>query len=171
GASDKFSMFEADDGHGYTHPRRMAGYAWLARWLKGEEDERPEPDIKIATAQELQCTPSGQVVDLPDAETVFSLNRKRAAQIPRPPVASDGLRARVRELTGYTAVEAPVAQHSYGAISRDGYSIEKLIYESEHGIHVPALLVLPQTAGASKRPAMVYLNGRGKAAGVNEDVE
>lgn len=171
GAADKFSMFEADDGHGYTHPRRMAGYAWLAHWLKGEEDERPEPDIQIATAQELQCTASGQVVDLTDAETVFSLNRKRAAQIRRPTLSPEALRASVRELTGYTAVKAPVTQHSYGAILRDGYRIEKLIYESEPGIQVPALLFLPQKAGATRKPAMVYLNGRGKAAGVSEDVE
>jgi cephalosporin-C deacetylase-like acetyl esterase len=171
GAAEKISMFEADDGHGYTHPRRMAGYAWFARWLKGEEDERPEPDIQIATAQDLQCTPSGQVVDLPDAETVYSLNRKRAAQIRRPPVSPDGLRARVRELTGFSPVAATVTQHSCGAIERDGYRIEKLIYESEPGIHVPALLFVPQTGGALKRPAMVYLNGRGKAAGVSEDVE
>jgi cephalosporin-C deacetylase-like acetyl esterase len=171
GAPDKFSMFEADDGHGYTHPRRMAGYAWLARWLKGEKDERPEPDIQIATAQDLQCTSSGQVVDLPDAETVFSLNRMRAAQIRRPTLSPDGLRARVRELTGYTAVEGPVTQRSYGAILRDGYRIEKLTYESEPGIQVPALMFLPQTGGALKKPAMLYLNGRGKAAGVSEDVE
>jgi hypothetical protein len=171
GAADKFSMLEADDGHGYTHPRRMAGYAWFARWLKGEEDEGPEPDIQIATAQDLQCTPTGQVVDLPDAETVFSLNRKRAAKIRRPPLAPESLRARVRELTGYTAFETPVTQHSYGAIAREGYRIEKLTYESEPGIQVPALLFLPQTGGASKKPAMVYLNGRGKAAGVSEDVE
>ncbi|HUJ23218.1 MAG TPA: acetylxylan esterase, partial [Bryobacteraceae bacterium] len=77
GAADKLSMFEADDGHGYTHPRRMAAYAWFARWLKGEEDQGPEPEIPLATEQDLRCTPTGQVVDLPDAETVFSLNRKR----------------------------------------------------------------------------------------------
>ena len=84
GAADKLSMFEADDGHGYTHPRRMAGYEWFARWLKGEEDKRPEPEIQLATFEDLQCTPSGQVVDLPDAETVFSLNRKRARADPAP---------------------------------------------------------------------------------------
>jgi len=44
----------------YTHPRRMAGYEWFARWLKGEEDKRPEPEIQLATFQDLQCTPNGQ---------------------------------------------------------------------------------------------------------------
>jgi cephalosporin-C deacetylase-like acetyl esterase len=171
GAADKLSMFEADDGHGYTHPRRMAAYAWFARWLKGEDDQRPEPDIQISTERDLQCTPSGQVVDLPDAETVFSLNRKRAGQIRRPRLSPGELRNRVRELSGFVALQGPVAMHPYGTIARDGYHIEKLVYESEPGIQVPALLFVPDTGGGSKKPAMVYLNGRGKSAGVSEDVE
>jgi cephalosporin-C deacetylase-like acetyl esterase len=171
GATDKLSMFEADDGHGYTHPRRMAGYAWFARWLKGEEDQGPEPEIQIATEQDLQCTPAGQVVDLPDAETVFSLNRKRVAQIHRPQLTPDALRARVRELTGYESSQGPVALQSYGTMARDGYHIEKLVYDSEPGIQIPALLFTPETGGSSRKPALVYVNGRGKAAGVSEDVE
>src|SRR5207253_3085079 len=80
-------------GHGYTYARRMAGYAWFGRWLAGEEDHRPEPKIEIASAQELACTPTGQVVNLPDAETVFSLNRKRVEQIRRPQLSPDQLRS------------------------------------------------------------------------------
>jgi hypothetical protein len=64
-----------------------------------------------------------------------------------------------------------VPLHPYGTLMRDGYHIEKLVYESEPGIQVPALLFVPDTGGASKKPAVVYLNGRGKAAGVSEDVE
>jgi cephalosporin-C deacetylase-like acetyl esterase len=45
------------------------------------------------------------------------------------------------------------------------------VYASEPGIQVPALLFVPDTGGASKKPALVYLNGRGKGAGVSEDVE
>src|SRR5579864_5660286 len=55
GAEGKLAMFEADDGHGYTYPRRMAAYPWFARWLKGAEDHEPEPKVDIATEAELQC--------------------------------------------------------------------------------------------------------------------
>jgi cephalosporin-C deacetylase-like acetyl esterase len=110
-------------------------------------------------------------VDLPDAETVFSLNRKRARQIKRPQLSPDELRNRVRELTGFSAASGAVTLHPYGILPRDGYHIEKLVYESEPGIQVPALLFVPDTGGASKKPALIYLNGRGKAAGVTEDVE
>ncbi|HKW97437.1 MAG TPA: acetylxylan esterase [Bryobacteraceae bacterium] len=171
GAGDKIAMFEADDGHGYTHPRRMAAYPWFARWLKSAEDHEPEPKIEIATEKDLQCTPTGQVVNLPEAETVFTLNRKRAAAIHRPSLSQDALLARVRELTGFAPSHEPLAIRPYGVIERDGYKIEKLVYESEPGIRIPALVFVPNAGAASKKPALVYLNSRGKAAGVSEDVE
>jgi cephalosporin-C deacetylase-like acetyl esterase len=171
GAPEKLAMFDADDGHGYTHPRRMAGYSWFARWLNSAADERPEPQIQISSAAELNCTPSGQVVDLPDAETVFTLNRKRVDQIRRPALSGDALRARVRELSGFEQSHDAVPSASYGRLARDGYQVEKLVYESEPGIRIPALLFVPNGGGASRKPALIYLNGRGKAAGVAEDIE
>ena len=35
-------MFEADDGHGYSPPRRSESYRWFSRWLKGTEDQEPK---------------------------------------------------------------------------------------------------------------------------------
>ena len=35
----EMKMVEADDGHGYTLPRRLAAYAWMSKWLKGVEDD------------------------------------------------------------------------------------------------------------------------------------
>jgi len=171
GAADKLTMFEADDGHGYNQPRRLAAYGWFAHWLKNEDDRGPEPEIRLATEQELQCTENGQVSKIPDAETVFSLNQKRAAQIHRPPLSPDALQARVRELSGYETTSGPVPLRHYGTLARDGYHIEKFVYESEPGIQVPALLFTPDAAGGSRKPAMITLNGRGKAMGVREDVE
>jgi cephalosporin-C deacetylase-like acetyl esterase len=55
---------------------------------------------------------------------------------------------------------------SYGVLDRSGYRIEKLVYESESGIPVPALLYVP--AGEGKRSATVLAHGRGKAAANSE---
>ena len=44
---------------------------------------------------------------------------------------------------------------------RAGYRIEKLVYESEPGIVIPALLFLPEK-GAARKPAMIYVHGRGQ---------
>src|SRR5215831_18283443 len=72
-------MFEADDGHGYTHPRRMAAYDWLSRQFRGKPDEQPEIPIDPESPETLNCTATGQVVTSLGGETVFTINRARAA--------------------------------------------------------------------------------------------
>ena len=54
---------------------------------------------------------------------------------------------------------APIRQ--YGAIKRQGYVIEKLVYESEPGILIPALLYMP--ASPARRRAVVLADGAGKS--------
>src|SRR5258708_18606573 len=72
-------MFEYDDGHGYSKPRREAGYRWFTRWLQGKENSEPEAPVTLATAEELRCTPTGQVkTSVPGAADVSSINRKLA---------------------------------------------------------------------------------------------
>jgi cephalosporin-C deacetylase-like acetyl esterase len=173
GAPEKLSMVEADDGHGYTKPRRMAAYRWFARWLKGTDDQEPEPEIVIATEEELKCTETGQVATSLGGETVFSLNKLRMEQLrPRPPALTnkEGLiayqaeiRNQARRLTGFESHQSAVQLKTYGVTTRTGYQIEKLVYQSEPGITIPALLFIPQTAEA-KKPALIYVNGRGKSA-------
>jgi hypothetical protein len=68
----------------------------------------------------------------------------------------------VRQLIAYEPPSGPVKVSRFGTIHRSGYRIVKLVYESEPGIAVPALLYLPQ--GQGKRPAAVYVHGRGKTA-------
>ena len=80
GAGDRLDMFEADDGHGYSKPRRLAGYQWFQRWLRNVEDSGPEPEIQMSTPEELRCTATGQVVTSLAGETVFSLNQRRLAE-------------------------------------------------------------------------------------------
>ena len=162
GAPDRIAMVEADDGHGYTKPRRLAAYDWFARWLKNGTDREPEPEIKLATFRELQCTPTGQVTTSLGGETVFTLNQKRAAEVIAKRQTGD-LPGAVRRLTGYEpgGAGAPPSK-PFGAIERPGYRIEKLTYESETGIVIPSLLYIPAAGG--KHPAVLYVHGQGKAA-------
>jgi cephalosporin-C deacetylase-like acetyl esterase len=163
GVKNKLSMFEADDGHGYSKPRRLAAYAWFGRWLKGVEDRDPEPEIEMATPQELRCTPTGQVATSLGGETVASLNRKRLNHFrANHPVQSNDLRRIVRELSRYQPATGPLQVTPYGVIARSGYHIEKLIYESEPGIKIPGLLYHPDQADA-KKAAVLLVDGDGKA--------
>ena len=78
GSAAKISMTEADDGHGYTKPRRLAAYRWFDKWLKGSEQTWPEPEVIPASEESLRATTTGQVATSLGGETVFTLNQKRA---------------------------------------------------------------------------------------------
>src|SRR5207245_9795380 len=67
----------------------------------------------------------------------------------------------------YEPPSGPLQVTSYGTITRPGYRIEKLIYESEPGIVIPSLLDVPD-AGASRRAAVLMVTGDGKASSVTE---
>ncbi|HYM09283.1 MAG TPA: acetylxylan esterase [Bryobacterales bacterium] len=164
-ASDKLSMFEADDGHGYNPLRRLAGYGWFDRWLKNMPDAKEvEAPVAIESEQTLWCTKTGQVATSLGGETVSSLNRKRVEQSKPGRVPLADVPERARQLTGFQPRQGPPKITRYGVIARDGYRIDKLTYESEPGILVPALLYVPEGA-AGARPAILYVNSRGKSAG------
>src|SRR5690606_37980445 len=82
GMPERVAMVTADDGHGFTQPRRLAAYQWFDRWLKGELSESDtEPEVQLATEDELYCTDSGQVASSLGGETVYTLNLKRARNL------------------------------------------------------------------------------------------
>ena len=187
GKPEQLSMVEADDGHGYSKPRRLAAYRWFSRWLKGTEDTEPEPEVTIASESDLWCTQTGQVATELGGETVFTLNQRRVetllpkraewssqAQLEsyRKEIEKEARRLSGLAATGKSTRNQTVPVSSFGVIERPGYRIEKLIYESEPGIKVPALLLVP-SGPEGRKPAVVFVHGRGKAAdaGAGGDVE
>jgi len=162
GAGDRIAMTEADDGHGYTLPRRLAAYDWFSRWLLGKEDSAPEPEVTIAAEDELWATTSGQVATSLGGETVATLNQSRLAAIRRGAVS----RENVQRFLGYQAAEK-TAWRTHGTLEGKGCRIQKIVYESEPAIRIPALLYVPE-GPPGRKPAVVYAHGRGKAAGHEE---
>ncbi|MBI2685849.1 MAG: acetylxylan esterase [Acidobacteria bacterium] len=163
GAPQKIAMSEADDGHGYSKPRRLAAYRWFDRWLKGVDEETVEEPVNPRLEEDLRSTKTGQVQTSLGGESVFSLNRARARGFQRSMPSSD----LVKRLIGYERETGTPPLKPFGALLRDGYRIEKLTYQSEPGIEIPALLFVP-AGHASKRAAIVYVHGRGKAYEVTE---
>jgi cephalosporin-C deacetylase-like acetyl esterase len=163
GISEKLGMVEADDGHGYTLPRRLAAYQWMSKWLKGEDDDGKEPPVLLASEAELQCTSTGQISTAFPGESVFTLNRKRADQLRAKSPGKQDVLAAARELSGYRPQPGPLPVTHYGTLRANGYRVEKLVYESEPGILIPAVLAIPAQQGSS-HDAVVYVDGHGKAA-------
>ncbi len=167
GLSENISMFEADDGHGYTLPRREMAYRWFTRWLQGAENTQPEAPVQLATAQELQCTTTGQVkTAFPGSKDVHALNWERATRLAagRNPSAEQ-VRTRAMELTRFESPKTPLLSTSYGRIARSGIIVEKLTYESEPGIAIPSLLFIPGSSpNTNPKPGIILLDARGKSA-------
>lgn len=155
GVADKLKMVDADDGHGYTLPRRLAAYQWFSRWLKGVDDDGKEPPVELASEAELYCTPTGQISTSLGGETVFTLNQKRLKM----EKASDVVAA-ARKLTGFVHEPASPKVTPYGTVQHSGFRIEKMLYESEPGISIPAVLAIPDKPVGE---AIVYADGRGKS--------
>jgi cephalosporin-C deacetylase-like acetyl esterase len=169
GIADRIAMFEADDGHGYTQPRREAAYRWFTRWLQGAENTEPEAPLSLATVEELQCTRTGQVqTEFPGSTDVFAMNRKLAEQlrVSRKPTP-ENVRRFARELSFYDAATAPVRITRFGETGRPECRVEKIAYESELGISIPALLFVPN-GDPARKPAIVFADGSGKSSAAAE---
>ncbi len=78
GFGERVDLFESDEEHGFTRPRRVATVRWLKRWLLKDDGAATEPDFPVASDAELQCTRAGQVMREFKDRSVFDLNRERA---------------------------------------------------------------------------------------------
>jgi dienelactone hydrolase len=77
GFGERVDLFESDEEHGFTKPRRVSVARWMSRWLLKRDQAIEEADLPIATDQELQCTRTGQVLTDFQGVSVFDLNRER----------------------------------------------------------------------------------------------
>ncbi|MDQ6678693.1 MAG: acetylxylan esterase [Acidobacteriota bacterium] len=161
GAADRISMVEGDDGHGYSPLRRPAAYRWFSRFLKDSEDDGAEPAIEVLPYEQLQCTATGQIATSLGGETVYTLNRKRAETLAAKSPDSAAVLDACRRLSGYQKPTDSSAARTFGAIPNPQARIEKLVYQTEPGILVPAILIVPQN-GPARKPAVIYVDGRGK---------
>ena len=81
GFGERVDLFESDEEHGFTRPRRIATARWMMRWLLKQDSAVDEPDFPIATDAELQCTRTGQVITDFKDRSVFDLNAERARDL------------------------------------------------------------------------------------------
>lgn len=127
GFGERVDLFEFDDTHGFSLPRRQAAVRWLARWLRGDDRPIIEPDFPIFTDAQLQVTESGQVLKLAGEKSVFALNAEAAAKLAasRKALSSGELRNAIRNRLAIPAQIAP-------AHSRPGRTIAPGLVESHY---------------------------------------
>jgi dienelactone hydrolase len=146
GFGERVDLFESDEPHGFTRPRRIATARWMSRWLLKQDAPIDEPDVAIASDADLQCTRSGQVLrDFKD-KSVFDLNAERARELRAARQAAGSkrsdaeFRAEVRKLIGLGGMQIVAKKpRVVGTLTARRRTIRKLIFDVEPGIVVPAL--------------------------------
>jgi dienelactone hydrolase len=147
GFGERVDLFESDETHGFTRPRRIATARWMSRWLLKQDEPIDEPDLSIASDADLQCTRSGQVLrDFIKDRSVFDLNAERARELrtareaPGSKRPDAEFRAEVRKLIGLGGMQIVAKRpRVVGTLTARGRTIRKLIFDVEPGIVVPAL--------------------------------
>jgi cephalosporin-C deacetylase-like acetyl esterase len=155
GHPERVDMIEENATHGYPRAHREAMMRWMRRWLLGKDDAPSEGAVSVAGDAELQCTKTGQVLGDLHGKSVFDLNAEREAQLA--PARAEFLRthgktewlAEIGRLIALRASIAPARRHERGTIQRPGYTARRLVFTTEPGIEVPALLCLAEKTGAT----------------------
>lgn len=176
GFAERVDLLENDAGHNYDILPREGAARWMSRWLLGKDQVITEPQITLLTEKEYQCTPTGFVMSLPGARSVYDLNeeyehelasRRAAAWTPGSSIA---MREQVRRLTSIRKLtDLPFPEvNSFQTISRPGYTIERLLIRPEPAIALPALWFMPEQPKPHQEPVL-YVHQYGKAAGAEPD--
>jgi hypothetical protein len=168
GMPDNLQIVEDDYRHGYTKKNREA----ICRFFANVFDMPGnfiEYEPEILEMEELNVTPTGQLASYQYCETISSINKAETAdQIAhlresRKNINAhlDNVKAKAKELSGYTT---PFDQNDIifkGRYQRDGYSVELYSIGGEGDYVIPTLLMIPDSKGP--HPAMVYTHPDGKA--------
>ena len=165
-AEERVGWHIGPGGHGWPQPSREAIYRWFIKWLKNGEGEGTEPSYKLNEPEVLLVTQTGQVADALGGETVFTLNRKRAADlIPRTALKGPALAAAAREIARIEVQPGAPAPKTtvHRTVPRASYGIELLSFEVAPGVHVPALLAIP---ASTARKGVVVIASPQSAADV-----
>lgn len=116
GLGERVELFEFDDTHGFSMPRRVAATRWLRRWLLENNDAVTEPEFSIFTDAQLQASPAGQVLALPGEKSVFQINKELAGKLASQRQKNTGSRLTtvVRKRLGMEATLTPAQFRSGG---------------------------------------------------------
>lgn len=171
---ERIDMVEADSPHTFTSPLRVGCVRWMRRWLLGQDDAITEPDFPVRSAQELQCTPQGQVMFLKDERSVFDFNREEAARLAElrksvlANMSRDEFVETIRRTVGARPGDAIPKRtaSTRGQLPRDGHFIEKLLLEGDGQLPLAALAFVPERQTGD---AILYLHGSGKQADAGDD--
>jgi dienelactone hydrolase len=179
GFAERMAILENDAPHNYNRTQREGIARWMARWLLHKDQPITEPTIQLLTDKEAQCTPEGQVMQLPDARSAYDLNEDYEKELAKRREAAwankdrAALLRRVRQIAGIRKLDQlPLPQIEKGeTLKRSGYRIDKLEFRPEEGIVLPAWLFVPEQAPSGRVVFSVHERGKEADAALDGRIE
>jgi dienelactone hydrolase len=162
GGGGKIGFFEdREEGHGYQKAKRQAAYGWFLRWLMNRGDGQPVPEPDTVTlpfdSPQLQCFSEGRKE--PAGPGIVEMVKRMAKDLP--PSANP---APLEKVMGEMPRPVPM---SFGL--RPTLKPQRVIFETEAGIHVPTFVIRPgPQAGSPENGTLVAVDDRGKEALVSD---
>jgi len=179
GVAERIALLENDATHNYNKTQREGVVRWMSRWLLGVDKAITEPNIVLLSADEVRCTPDGQVMRLDRARSTYDLNRDfekelagRRKQLWSTTSQADRL-SQVRRLAVVRPLaELPEPKLELGdAVDRGGFRVEKAVVTVEDGLLLPGLAFYPQGEPVGNVVLYVHENGKGADAGPGGPIE
>ncbi len=168
GFGERVDLFEFNDKHGFSLPRRQAAMRWMRHWLLDVNDAPTESDFPVAKDPDMLCTSTGQVLSEFKGRSAFDLNAEEAAALATRRTSGPPEVATLRRLLAISDRIEPAAKELKAKSEAKDHRLTKLIYQPSEGIPLPAILLEPMTAAADK-PLVIYVHEAGKAADAGEN--
>jgi cephalosporin-C deacetylase-like acetyl esterase len=169
GLPERVDLVEMDGKHGVPSQNLATIAHWMKRWLLDRDEPVPAVDLAVRPPEELLCTESGQVLQLPGERSVFDLNAEREAELSAQrqklwkTTPADAMAMRIREKAGVRPDDqlAGPTWNKVGRVEREDYHIEKIVLRTGSDVPLPTLTFCPKKPGGA---ACLYLHDDGKAA-------
>jgi cephalosporin-C deacetylase-like acetyl esterase len=173
GAGDRLQWITGPGKHGHLAPIYPQILGFFTHWLEGSNAPPTLTALTVPPMKDLLCTPTGQIATSLGGETIWSLNKKRAAQIiPRkaPVTATAALSSLhtdiqrdIRNLAHVTAIPGTAAPDLKvtGTEQRANYRLESVIVSSVTGSPLPGYVAIPNKEPSPFRlPAVLLLSSQ-----------
>ncbi|MEQ6120444.1 acetylxylan esterase [Reichenbachiella sp. MALMAid0571] len=174
GMSEQLTMVEDDTVHKSTKKNREAMYAFFQKHLKNPGSSL-DIEVNVPKLEELQVTPTGQLVTSLGKQSVFSMNvAKVQSQIEQLNESRENVESHLKNIPANAAkcsgFEYPTqfgkATFS-GRFVKSGYTLEKYLIPGSGNYVLPAALFQPTQI--TKNKIVMVLNTEGMETAVNQD--
>lgn len=175
-AGRNLELIEVDATHGWHPMIRRASVQFMVQHLAGRLGPIHEPPIVPLTAEEMNVTPQGQVLLLPEAVSAFGHVKQEsdrlAGERKTAAPAAEALRKTIRLVAGIRELEKLPEPKS---VPRQPVTIKDQKYESiilriSEDIWLPGLLARPEQQPSAKVTCLIMAEGKNATLADNGEI-